>query len=227
MTKIISRRRGVSEIIGALLLLGVTAAGAFLISGFLKSSDIGAVNQNPEFDSGYQSIVLLGYDTRDSVRLSGIMGLDNTSPTDKILCTTSCSGAASDDQPGAGGTEYIVLTIRNKNLDSVWLKGISINNERHDWDLDTSNVNLSFGGSCDGTGICPSAGLYSLLPTSNAGPIKQKPTTEIQGDEEVRVLIKLSEDISSDIDISDSLQVFLNVGDSNLAKFIIIGGDAK
>ena len=230
MNKIIFRkRRAVSETIGTMLILVVTVAGAVLLSNLL-SEGLFSVDQstnaaNPRMDS----ILLTSYDTRDSVKLTNVRNLNNT--FNQMLCTNGdsaeCTIVAADNLPVNDGTEFIVLQIRNMNVDSVFIHNVLINNVGHSWDqnsvglLDLTN-NLGAGGNY------PAAGKFSIIPAANNYQATQQYTTnQIQGDQEVKLVIKLSSNIPQDIGMWSSLRVLVNFGGPQPAEFIILSGDAK
>jgi len=230
----IQKRRAVSQIIGTMMILAVTVAGAVFLSN-LMSNEFFAVDQNPVAEARIDSIRLTSYDTRDSVELTNVPHLNNT--FNQLLCTDSspeCDSNFPNNLPSDfvnplstdQGTEFIVLQIRNMNIDSVFIHNILINNEGHTWDnqavgvLDLTN-NLGNGGNY------PKAGTFSIIPVENDAPIKQLATNEIPGDGEVRLVIKLSGNIPQDIGMWSSLRVLVNFGGSQPAEFIILSGDAK
>jgi len=221
------KRRAVSQIIGTLLILAITVAGAVFLSNFMSTKFI-AVDQNPVAEARIDSIRLTSYDTRDSVKLTDVPDLNNT--FNQMLCTKGVSGGctiiAANNLPINGGTEFIVLQIRNMNLDSVFIHNILINNVGHTWDefavgdlVLTNDVGIG--------GNYPRAGTFSIIPVENDAPIMQLATNEIPGDGEVRLVIKLSDNIPQDIGMWSSLRVLVNFGGSQPAEFIILSGDAK
>jgi len=223
----IQKRRAVSQIIGTMMILAVTVAGAVFLSN-LMSNEFFAVDQNPVAEARIDSIRLTSYDTRDSVKLTDVPDLNNT--FNQMLCTKGVSGGCiitvADNLPINGGTEFIVLQIRNMNLDSVFIHNILINNVGHTWDefavgdlVLTNNIGIG--------GNYPRAGTFSIIPVENDAPIKQLATNEIPGDGEVRLVIKLSGGIPQDIGMWSSLRVLVNFGGSQPAEFIILSGDAK
>ena len=224
---IFRKRRGVSEVIGTMLILVVTVAGAVFISNALHDGFFTADQLPPGPDTRSNAIWLTGYDTRDSSDLSGVVGLTND--FDQQLCTVSCNDPSVDDKrPLAGGTEFLVLHIKNTNLNSVFLHSVMIRNEGHTWDSATAGKDLDV--SSDGTatnGEFPRDGQFSIIPLSNNLPIKQKGTNELRGDAEVRLVIKLSDQLTQDIVMWDSLRILVNFGGSQPAEFIILSGDAK
>src|SRR3990170_5868422 len=220
------KRRAVSPVIGTMMILAVTVAGAVFLSN-LMSNEFFAVDQHPVAEARLDSIRLTSYDTRDSVELTNVPNLNNT--FNQMLCTkgdsAECTIVNVDNLPSDfvnpvstdQGTEFIVLQIRNMNIDSVFIHNILINNEGHTWDnqavgvLDLTN-NLGNGGNY------PKAGTFSIIPVENDVPIKQLATNEIPGDGEVRLVIKLSDDIPQDIGMWSSLRVLVNFGGSQPAE---------
>lgn len=221
------KRRAVSQIIGTMLILAITVAGAVFLSN-LMSNEFFAVDQHPVAEARIDSIRLTSYDTRDSVELTNIPNLNNT--FNQMLCTkgdsAECTIVNVDDLPKNGGTEFIVLQIRNMNLDSVFIHNILINNVGHTWD-DLAVGNLVLTNNLGSGGNYPRAGTFSIIPVENDSPIKQLATNQIPGDGEVRLVIKLSDDIPQDIGMWSSLRVLVNFGGSQPAEFIILSGDAK
>ncbi len=230
MNKIIFRkRRAVSETIGTMMILVVTVAGAVLLSNLLSdglfSVDQSRVADNPRLDS----IQLTSYDTRDSVKLTNVRNLNNT--FNQMLCTNGdsaeCTIVSADNLPINDGTEFIVLQIRNMNVNPVFIHNVLINNVGHSWDqnsvglLDLTN-NLGAGGNY------PAAGKFSIIPVENNYQATQQFTTnQIQGDQEVKLVIKLSSNIPQDIGMWSSLRVLVNFGGPQPAEFIILSGDSK
>lgn len=222
---IFRKRRGVSDIIGTMLILVITVAGAVFISNALHDGFF-SLDQNPSGPGAYaNSIWLTGYDARDSVDLSGAVGLTND--FDQQLCTVTCNDPSVDDKrPLAGGTEFLVLHIKNTNINSVFLHSVMIRNEGHTWDSATANIDLDLS-TGPTSGQYPQDGQFSIIPLSNNLPIKQKGTNELRGDEEVRLVVKLSDQLLQDIGMWDSLRILVNFGGSQPAEFIILSGDAK
>ena len=241
MNKIIFRkRRAVSETIGTMMILVVTVAGAVLLSNLL-SDGLFSVDQSTDADNPrMDSIQLTSYDTRDSAKLTNVRNLNNT--FSQMLCTDGASNkcddntaAVADNLPSVDvnplpvdqGTEFIVLQIRNMNVDSVFIHNVLINNVGHSWDqnsvglLDLTN-NLGAGGNY------PAAGKFSIIPVENNYQATQQfATNQIQGDQEVKLVIKLSSNIPQDIGMWSSLRVLVNFGGPQPAEFIILSGDAK
>jgi len=230
----VRKRKAVAETIGTLLILAITVAGAVLVANFVRDGFFD-VSQNPSGpDASADSIQLTGYDTRDSNTdtLIGIPTLLNDfnemlcTQGDSIQCTVTL--LTFNNIPSTSGTEFIVLKLRNMNVNSIFLKGISINNIKHEWEENTGNV--LFDASVTGIpGITyPLAGTFSIIPTAEKqNPQIQKSTNEVLGDEEVRVIIKLSHDIPQDIAMWDSIRIVVNFGGPQPAEFNVISGDAK
>jgi len=220
-----SKKRGVSEVISILLLLAISLVGAVFVSNIIDNSVFSAVDQNPESEATSTDLKLLSYDTRDSTNLSGIDNLDNK--FDQKLCTVSCTSFANNLPTSTNsGTEFIIIHVHNLSTQSVYLRSIQINEVLHTWDSQTLNRNLVLTVD-DYSGNYPLAGKFSIISKSNDTPIIQRDSTEIGSDEEVRVLVKLSSNFSSDIEMINSLRVVLNFGQSDAARHVILSGDAR
>lgn len=164
-------------------------------------------------------IRLIGYDTRDNGDLAGITVLDNNkdAPTPR-LCTASCD-TTPNNLPASSGTDFIVIYLHNNGLDDVFLDDIlvSTNSIIHEWDGSTAGLALS-------TSDYPDAGKYSIVPEEGTTSVTQQSDAVIHGGQVVRVVIKLSSDISSDIDIDDSIPVIVTTAESSSFNFVIHGG---
>jgi len=228
---IFRRRRAVSETIGTMLLLVITVVGAVMISNFLQDGFFQGVNQNgSNVEASSDSIQLTGFDTRDSEKLINVLSLDND--FNELLCAkgndAKCTmSLTSDDIPSDDGTEFIALQLRNMNTGSVFLKNVQVNNELHEWDDGTAGWSFDATLSADAGTKYPRAGFFSIIPSPDRpNSEKQFASQEVQGNEEVRIIIKLSEDVS-DIKMWDSMLIVVNFGGSQPAKFIVSSGDAK
>ena len=213
------RRRAISDVIATLLLLGITVAGAVLVTAFFQGNSVFRHDaSNPGTQSA--SIKIIGYDTRDSTDLSGIDFLDNylDSPT-PFLCTISCNTDADalPDAAAAGGTEFIVLTVRNQGISKVTLQGVEINDIDHSWDSTTSTFDLS-------ATHYPTAGKFSIISTS--GTI-QSSTNELQRNAEARLVIKLSDNISEDIDVNQPIRTRITTNLLDPSASIITSGGVR
>jgi len=229
---IFGRRRAVSETIGTMLLLVITVVGAVMISNFLQDGFFQGVDQNPSgVEASVNSIQLTGFDTRDAEDLINVADLDNE--FNQILCAKgndakcTMSGTASDIPGVIGGTEFISLQLRNMNTGSVFLKNVQVNNELHEWDSGTAGNELKAINNLDAGTTYPRAGFFSIIPSPDRpNSEKQFASQEVQGNEEVRIIIKLDENLS-DIKMWDTMLIVVNFGGSQPAQFIISSGDAK
>jgi len=230
MTRFKSRRRGVSVVISTLLVLAITIVGAMSISNLLSTSVLTTVNQVPKDIVMANSVLLVGYDTRDQEKLSNIGDFENK--FDNKLCTVSCAGASPTALPKANprGTEFIVLQLWNKNAVDIPIRNVQVNGIIHTWDIQTRNQLF------DGEGVYPAypaAGMFSIIPHSNGGSLTQFGNEIVAGDQEVRLVIKLSalvkgDLVSEDIGLGEPLQILIKIGDAmNPAEFVILSGDTK
>lgn len=203
------KKRGVSDIIATLLLLGITVAGAVLVSSFLYNSNLLQPQSNPSSQTA--SIKITGYDTRDGTNLSVITGFNNFLDASPRLCTTSCN-ISPNNTPSAGGTEFIILTIRNTGPNQVHVQSVEINNVEHMWSSATGGQALTM----TAPPSYPPSGQFSIIPTSNTAPITQMSDNKLNSNDEVRLVIKLSETISYDIGINEPIKVrfFTDLNDS-------------
>lgn len=231
MNKIIfGKRRAVSETIATMLLLAITVAGAVVVSSFVSDGFFSGVDQSPSADASADSIQLTGYDTRDSDTLINVVSLDNN--FNSVLCAKGNDPACTmsvlaDDIPGDAGTEFIALQLRNMNPNSVYLQNIQVNNVLHAWDDGTAGWSFDASLSADAGTKYPRAGFFSIIPSPDRpNSDKQFASQEVNGNEEVRVIIKLSENLS-DIKMWDSVQIVVNFGGNIPANFIVSSGDAK
>ena len=209
-----------------MMILVVTVAGAIFLSN-LMSNEFFSVDQQPVAEARVDSIRLTAYDTRDSVKLTNVRNLNNT--FNQMLCTNGpvCTITNPDNLPINSGTEFIVLQIRNMNIGSVFIHNVLVNNVGHTWDEQAVGL-LDLTDDLSGTGNYPSAGRFSIISTENnyaATPLLG--TIEVPGDGEVRLIVKLSDNIPQDIGMWSSLRVLVNFGGSQPAEFIILSGDAK
>ncbi len=231
MNKIIfGRRRAVSETIGTMLLLVITVVGAVMISNLLQDGFF-QVNQNgSSIGLSSDSLQLTGFDTRDSEKLINVFSLNNE--FNEMLCAEGndpeCTmSLTADDIPSDDGTEFIALQLRNMNTDSVFLRNIQVNNVLHEWDDGTASTLFDATSSAFAGDKYPRAGYFSIIPSPDRlNSEKQFASIEVQGNEEFRVIIKLSEDLT-DIKMWDAMIIVVNFGGSQPAEFILSSGDAK
>ena len=227
MKNVKTKKRGVSVVISALLILAITVVGALFVSDIVKGSSLTSFSQNPKSNAAASSVILTAYDTRDAGTLSVISTLNNK--FDEELCTDRCK-VFSDNIPtsAAGeGTDFIVIQVRNKNVNHLTIHGIQVNGISHTWDTQTGGN--FFDASSDalaGTGY-PLAGKFSVIPITNDLPIVQRTSANLNGDEEVRLVIKLSSNIQPDIALGEPIRILLNLGSPQPVKYIISTGETK
>ena len=221
------------------MILIVTVAGAVFLSNLL-SEEFFSIDQSPVAEARLDSIQLTSYDTRDSVKLTNIRNLNNT--FNQMLCTDGASNPCNDNtavvadnlpsdvvNPAEAnrGTEFIVLQIRNMNVDSVYIHNVLINNVGHAWDNNAIGT-LDLTDNLSGIGNYPAAGKFSIIPAENNYQATELfDTNEIQGNQEVKLVVKLSNQIPQDIGMWSSLRVLVNFGGPQPAEFIILSGDSK
>ena len=222
------KRRGVAEVISTLLLVAITVAGAVILTSFIDESFVsGSLAVTSGTDTTIKTIRLLAYDTRNGDDLMvPNYNLDNTNTpaVDSVLCRASC--LVSDTNPDNGGSDFMVIQIENRGINSIFMKDISLDNVRHSWDEDTIGVDVNGSLASPAGGFYPRDGTYSILPSN--GDLAQT-TREIPGGAAVNLLIKLhSNDVAiPDIELSKTMRVQLNIGESSLADFLIETGDAR
>jgi len=223
MRKLKTKRRAVSVVISSLLILAITIVGAVMISNMISASSISSISQTSRAEVASNALILSAYDTRDGTTLSSISSLNNE--FDTVLCTDTCNSLSRDDIPANGGTDFIVIQLRNKNLFQVSINHIQINGVTHNWDSQTGGVvfNANFD---DTSGKYPGAGKYSIIPASNVS-LEQHSIQNVEGGDEVRIVIKLNDNIQPDIGLGDSIHVLVNLGTSQPAEFFILAGDTR
>lgn len=222
----IKKRRGVSEVISTILILAITMVGAVFVSSLIQNSMLTATDQTKHTDVSSKSVRLIGYDTRDSTNLSQIVLLDNK--LDQKLCTISCSLNKDNIPTGLAGegTEFLIIQIRNSNINPVYLQNIWINNIEHSWDGQTAGK--LFDSSIDDyTGKYPLSGKFSIIPWDNGVPLIQQTSVKIENDQEVRIVIKLHDSFPDDLELWRPMKIDLNFGTPEPAEFIILSGDSR
>ncbi len=209
-----------------------------MISNFLQDGFFQGVNQNgSSIGISSDSLQLTGFDTRDSEKLINVFSLNNdfTESSSGMLCAQgndiiNCPIPVPNNiptDPINPGTEFIALQLRNMNPNSVFLINIQVNNEVHEWDDGTAGTQFDATLNIDAGTKYPKAGYFSIIPSPERPNSEiQFASQEVQGNEEVRVIIKLSEDLS-DIEMWDSMLIVVNFGGSQPAEFILLSGDAK
>lgn len=205
------------------MLLAITTAGSLFLANLVQGSGIGSMGQNSGVAvSPMYSIRLTGYDTRDGTDLSEIATLDNK--FDKKICTTSCTAFA-DNVPldANGGTEFIILQVRNVSPNPVFVRHVQINGISHPWDAQTGGKTFDASAN-DLTGNYPLSGKFSIVSESG---LVQKSDSALNEDEEVRLIVKLSRDITSDISMTRPMQIWLDFGGQRSSEFIILSGETR
>ena len=231
MRSLNKKHRGVSEVITTLLLLAITMVGAVIVSSIVQNSMIDSVDHtggSSEFL--HNSVRLTAYDSRDSTNLSGINDLHNE--FSQNLCTATCKPNPNHVPTDLlnPGTEFLVLQIRNTNINSIYLHTLFVNGIQHVWDVDTAGITLNAEindlDSSDGTNY-PWDGKFSIISASGGASLVQRTSNEVFPGEEVRVVIKLNPDITEDIEMWRPLQIHLNYGGTQPTEYIILSGDAR
>jgi len=218
------KRRGVADVISTMLLMAITVAGATTLTYFVNDSFIsGNLATASSLNTATKSVQLMSFDTRDSVTLMQISNLDNKFGDGK-LCGVSCTGVGfSNALPSNDGSEFIVIKIKNNSINSIFLDNIQLNHVMHNWDLQTSNAVLNTVQDLSSGGNYPHDGMFSILPTSSN---IQSVSNEIQSGKTVYLLIKLGPN-DQDISLNKGMNVFLNVGSTDLVEFLIQSGGAQ
>ena len=227
----LKNRRAITDIISTMMLMGVTVTGASTLTYFVNDAFIsGNLASASTLDSS-KNLTLLAYDTRDSLSLLTLLDVDNDHSG--FLCGGmaapfgTCNAAPSNSIPENGGTEFIVLQIQNRGINSVFLEDIAINNVIHTWDLSTSGIELD--ASVDYLpGIdrkYPADGMFSILPVGSS-PIIQNESTQIQSGQIVNLLIKLGLD-DSDLALNKGTHIRLDIGGIHPVELFIETGDAR
>ena len=221
MRKLNTKRRAVSVVISSLLILVVTIIGAVMISNMISASSIASISQTARAEVASNSLILTSYDTRDGLTLDSISVLNNE--FDDVLCTDTCNTLSRDDIPANGGTDFIVLKLRNKNIFPISINNIQVNGVSHTWDSQTGGVLLNANFN-DSSGKYPRAGQFSIIHVSN---LEQQSIQNIESGDEVRIVIKLSGEIQPDIGLGDSMHVLVNLGAGQPAEYLMLAGDTR
>jgi FlaG/FlaF family flagellin (archaellin) len=217
------KRRGVADIISTMLLMGITVTGASTLTYFVNDSFVsGNLATAASLDTATKSVQLLAFDTRDSITLLQLSNLDNK--FDQKLCGVSCTGVnLSDNIPYSGGSEFVVIKIKNNSINSIFLENIQLNNVLHTWDPQTSAATLNTVQNLSLGGNYPRDGKFSILPISST---IQYANNEIQSGKTVNLLIKLGPN-DQDILLNNGITVLLNIGSIHPVEFLIESGNAR
>jgi len=220
----IKSRRGVAEIISTLLLVVITVVGAIILTSFIDESFVsGSLSVSSGTDITIKKIKLWGYDTRNGDELMDpLYSLNNTNTvvSDK-LCRSSCSPNTTPDQ---GGSNFMILQIENKNVKSLFLKNIMIEDVSYPYDPETFSKTLDFTASDSSGGLYPSDGRFSILSSDAIDQVQKN--NEIKGGETVNLLIKLDTS-NDDLELSKTMRIRLNIGENSLAQILVETGDAR
>ncbi len=218
------KRKGIADIISTMLLMGITVTGATTLTYFVNDSFVsGNLSTVSSLNTATKSIQLLAFDTRDSTTLLQLSNLDNEFG-DQKLCGVSCTGVGlSDKIPANGGSEFVIIKIKNNSIDSVFLRNIQLNNVMHTWDPQTSDATLNTVQNLSSGGNYPHDGKFSILPNSST---VQSANNEIQSGKTVNLLIKLGPD-DQDILLNKGIRVLLNIGSIHPVEFLIESGNAQ
>ena len=123
----LKKRRGITEIISTMLLMAITVTGATTLTYFVNDGFIsGNLSAASSLESSSLNLSLLAYDTRDSFSLLTLTDVDNENIINQFLCGITCS-VTPNAIPESGGTEFIVLQIQNKGINSIFLEDVTIN----------------------------------------------------------------------------------------------------
>ena len=226
MNSRLKKRRAVTDIISTMMLMGITIAGATTLTYFVNDAFInGNLASASSLSSSSENIFLLAYDTRDSSSLLTLLNVDNVNTG--FLCRVTCNVAPPNSIPVNGGTEFIVLQIRNSGYDSIFLEAITINNVIHLWDSSTSGITLDASDDyLTGTNReYPADGMFSILLVGS-NPIIQNENIQIQSGQTVNLLIKL-DSVEPDIKLNKGLRILLDTGGIHPTEFYIETGDAQ
>jgi len=220
----LSNRRGIADIISTMLLMAITVAGASTLTYFVNDSFIsGNLSTASSLNTATKSVQLISYDTRDASTLLKVTNLNNKFG-DQQLCGVSCTGVGlSDKLPLNGGSEFVMIKIKNNGINSIFLENIKLNKIVHSWDSQTSGTALNTMQDLASGGNYPHDGKFSIMPESS---IIQSSDNEITNGNTVNLLIKLGPD-DQDILLNKGIQVMLNIGTMNPVEFLIESGNAQ
>ena len=221
----LKNRRGLAEIISTMMFMAITVTGATTLTYFVNDGFIsGNLFAASSLGSSSTNILLIAYDTRDSFSLLTLTDVDNENIINPFLCAVTCS-VPPNTIPESGGTEFIVLQIKNNGLNSIFLQDVTINSVVHLWYSSTSVIELDASITDLVGGKYPADGMFSLLPVGKT-PIIQNENFQIQSGQIVNILIKLGPD-NSDIQLNKGIHILLDTGGIRTVDFLIVSGDAR
>jgi len=143
------------------------------------------------------SLKIIGYDTRDGLDLSGISSLDNTF-----------------DGTLDSGMEFIVLNVENQGISNAVLQGLELNGIDHSWYQSTGDL----------TPTDIPAGEFSIIHTSGIALLT---TNELQRNNEVRLVIKLSSSISPEINLNEPIRIKFTTNLIDNSETLITSGGVR
>jgi len=204
MTK---QRRAISEVIVSLLLLAITVLGGLLVFSLVTSNEsIAGLEGNIE-QAGKRgtAVKLIGFDTRDGNDLSSLSELDNDGVAPLRLTKN---------------TDFIVVKIRNTSVGTLTIHGVSVNEVSHTWDLESIGKTLG----TDLGDTLPIAGEFSMI--SDFADV-QFSTPELLAGQDARLIIKLSNSLTADIQLTEGIRIDIQASDFDPVRFIIPAGSAS
>jgi len=176
-------RRGVSVVIGSLLIIAIAVVGSTMIFGISQ----GFFNQAQITGSPYlESVRILGYDARDVTELIAHDG--------KVMADGTAGGPAVH---GKNVDERVAVHIKNDSIFEILLKEIRLGGTVYEYD--TSILPLSAWD--DTVNLVP--GKYFMLRDSTT--IIQEPVPLVQPGASVTILIDLEDDFPIGRDIQFKL----------------------
>jgi len=134
----------------------------------------------------------------------------------------SCAGDPQNRQPSLGGTDFIAIQLWNQNSNPTHIKSLQVDGIPHVWDTNTRNVNFDVS---EEPPNFPRAGMFSIIPAY--GTHTQLNSQQVDGDQEIILVIKLSSSFTSDIELGKPLQILVDIGQVQPAEFIIFTGETR
>ena len=199
-----SSKRGASEIIGVMILLGVTVSGGLLVFTLLSTNDIldFATEEQILDPTVIAKLKLIGYDTRDfeklyEITVSGVGNSGTSSNAPDSLCASGCVVN--------GDSEFIILKVRNDSASIVDIRSININEEEHVFDIDHTAINQKLE-----TSSLPEQGEFIIIAaTGTGGNIRQETSSGLPEGSEKRIIIRLNTAMP-DIALNANIRVVIN-----------------
>jgi len=214
-----SSKRGVSEIIGTMILLAVTVAGGLVVFVIVQNSDpINFVIEEQETlnPNVIPKLKLSGYDTRDDIDLYGIDEINNgrlvSVGSPDFLCASSCTTTTSDN-------EFVILRVRNDADVLVDITTISINEVEHTFTA-ASVSNNSFSQTTINAVL---DGEFIIISGFGTGSLIQETASSLPEGSEKRLVIRLSGSLS-DITLNANIRVVINSSVETTQLLIVPAG---